>query len=491
MKRTLAILALILLFQGLFYETGAGLNTLLFSPAVVGALAWTSPEKLRRSILRWILGGWVLSAVAVTIHHSLLSEVVYWLSFVLSWGYLVAFPKHFWLFGLVESMASFFTGWWHSLRALLWRPDRPVSSLNSSGIWRQLRLVGIPSLLLLPFYLLYHQANTSFQRVGPWLADWLAPILELDVAGAALVHLLLATMVVTATLGHRQGYPLLVRLERRWRYKLRRQRRPGSVARGLNGLRTEYRIAIASFGALNALLLLINLLDIATVWFQTQNRTAAELSQDVHQGTWLLILSILLAIGVVVVFLRGNLNFYPRVRPLRQLIYLWLGQNAFLALSVGMRNGQYIEAYHLAHGRIVVFFFLALCLYGLHSVYQKVKGPRTTFFLLQRNGWAIAVALLLSSAVNWDSFITSYNLRNGSADHYYLGSLQNNLAPILAHWPNATTAERAHWNSTYDLASRCQGAIRTYEASDWRSWNYRDYHQYRLAKDWLASSTSR
>ncbi|RME91853.1 MAG: DUF4173 domain-containing protein [Bacteroidetes bacterium] len=484
MKKTLVILMLIFVFHGLFYETRAGLNTLLFSLGLTVALAWLKPHYLRRPKVRWVLGGWLLSAVAVVTHHSLLSELVYWGCFVVSWGYVLEQASRFWVFGLLESGLSFFTNWWYSLSQLSWFRERG-NKPRLAKAWQQVRLVVIPTLLLIPFYLLYYQANTGFQVLGQWLSSWLRPLFQFDLQPTAIVHFLLGGMFITAALSSRPGVGFFRQLERQWYYKLRRQRGPLSRTTPINGLRTEYRIAMRSFSALNALLLLINGIDLATVWFHTQNRTAAQLSQYVHEGTWLLILSILLAIGVVVVFLRGNLNFYPASRPLRYLIYLWLVQNAFLGLSVGVRNWHYIQAYQLAHGRIVVFFFLALCWYGLYTVYRKVEGPLTTYFLLQYNGWALGVALLLSSSVNWDSFITSYNLRHGSADYYYLQSgLKNNLSPILQHWYIQDTKERARW-STEAIARRCRFAVRNYEAFDWRSWNWSDYRQYKLAKAWL------
>jgi hypothetical protein len=60
----------------------------------------------------------------------------------------------------------------------------------------------------------------------------------------------------------------------------------------------------------------------------------------VHEGTYLLILCILMAMGVLLWFFRGNLNFLPDNERLRWLAHLWLAQNAMLALSVGVAAVQ-------------------------------------------------------------------------------------------------------------------------------------------------------
>jgi hypothetical protein len=155
---------------------------------------------------------------------------------------------------------------------------------------------------------------------------------------------------------------------------------------------------------------------------------------------------------------------------------LWLAQNAFLALSVGVRNGHYIQQYALAHGRIVVAFFLLLVLFGLYTMYQKVKAPKTTFYLLQTNGLFFLLALLLATAFNWDSLITRYNLTYAQSDQYHLVYLlDNNLVPLI----NAVSAKDETFISEADINYREDKFMRQLKTYDWRGWNYSTYKQYR------------
>jgi hypothetical protein len=241
-------------------------------------------------------------------------------------------------------------------------------------------------------------------------------------------------------------------------------------------LKQEYLSAVYSFGALNALLLLINIFDLFGVWFSFQERTAAELSQYVHEGTWLLIFSIFLAMLVVVLFFRGNLNFFPNNRRLKQLAILWLAQNAFLALSVGVRNGHYIHYYGLAHGRIVVMVFLLLVLIGLYTLYRKIQGPLTTFYLLETNGRAVLFTLLLAAAFNWDGLITRYNLQRDDPDVYHVQVLlTNNLVPLLDFAQSSTM--KANLIDKEKLERRGQRLAKEAAEQDWRSWNWSTYRQ--------------
>ena len=95
---------------------------------------------------------------------------------------------------------------------------------------------------------------------------------------------------------------------------------------------------------------------------------------------------------------------------LRGLGLAWLAQNTFLALSVGCRNWQYIDHCGLAYKRIGVFIFLTLTLFGLYFMYLKIKEKRSFYFVMRRVSWAFYGVLLAGCFINWDVFITKYNI---------------------------------------------------------------------------------
>ena len=144
-------------------------------------------------------------------------------------------------------------------------------------------------------------------------------------------------------------------------------------------IHSEAAIGILLLGSLNALLLLLNALDIHHVWFNFHFE-GQYLKSFVHQGTWLLIVSIVLGALIVLYYFRGDLNFHTGNRTIKVLSYLWLTQNAVLVVSVAIRNYWYIHHYALAYKRIGVAFFLLATLVGLLLIMVKVRNQRSRHF---------------------------------------------------------------------------------------------------------------
>lgn len=480
MKKSFLILLLALWWHLLTWEAQLGLNTLLFSVSITAALVWIKPQAFARTEVKYLLAAWCTASFWVLWHNSILSIMVYCLFGFVTLGYLQEIKVRFWVFGIVESIRALFGGWWISIRHQGEELGDKYAFLPS---WRKVRLLILPVLIVLPFYLIYSKANAALEAFNTTLLNWADRLFQLELDWSRVVVFLLGWALVAAFLGRRNGIAPLHQWVANWTYPLHRKRQRLWPAKTM-ALKQEYQSALLTFTALNVLLGIINLLDIVFVWFSRQERTASELSAYVHEGTWLLIFSIVLAMMVVLGFFRANLNFITNNQRLRQLAYVWLGQNAFLALSVGVRNGHYIHHYALAHGRIVVVFFLALVLFGLFTMYLKVKGPKTIYFLLQTNATAVMVALLLASSFNWDRFITNYNLKRENPDLYLLvQGLGNNLTPLLqAAEGNTMLADQLQ---AYDLSKRGVRLARKWEKTDWRSWNWSEYRQYQAWQKYL------
>ncbi len=476
MKKSIIIICLAILFHVLFWDAGMGLNVVLFSIVTTALTFLLKPEESERPMVRVLLVGWCLSALFVFIHHSALSMVVFWVFLFVLIGYLQATEVRFWMAGLLESLRGLFLGWLIGIRNLGEAGVNDGASWQHT--WRQVRLWFIPIGILIPFYIIYSNANSTLGNINRQLDEWLGQLFQFDFEWGRFFVFLLGWVLVVALLGQRKGITLLHNWLKDWQISLLRKRKPLYWNTSVIGLKYEYQIAIYTFMVLNGLLLFVNTLDFIWVWLSPQERSAVELSQYVHQGTWLLIFSIVLAMLVVLLFMRNNLNFYPGNERLKQLALIWLAQNAFLALSVGIRNGHYIGQFGLAHGRIVVVFFLLLVLYGLYTMHQKIEGPRTTFFLLEMNGRAMLTALLIAAAFNWDSLITRYNLQQDNPDIYHVTQLlKNNMIPIL----NAAQYSDVFDNEVSEERIQIRGKRleKSIQQQDWRSWNWSTYRQYK------------
>jgi hypothetical protein len=282
---------------------------------------------------------------------------------------------------------------------------------------------------------------------------------------------------------------------------LERRRRPGIPRFRLPDLRRQHAMALVMFGLLNGLLLLVNVIDVNWVWFGWRPATSLEMKEFVHEGTYILILSILLAMGIVLWAFRGNLNFYqPGLRWLRWAATAWVLQNAVLAVSVGLRNYHYIVGTGLAYKRIGVCAFLVLTLFGLFTIGLKIWQRRSTYSLVRLNGWAAYAVLLLLAAGNWEVWMARYNLQRHRMhiDLSFLLELPGRTLPtlydrreVLAS-PNCTPLlMRRPWAdvSETDVAplyalDRLNATARAWGANyraqrSWQSWNYTSWRAYR------------
>lgn len=485
MKKPLLILALAIWWHLLAWEAAMGLNVLLFSLSIALAIPWLKPQAFARREVKYLLAAWCISGFMVFLQNSILSMVIYWFFAFILLGYLQEIRVRFWIFGIIESISALFGGWWISIRHL----GIEIGARHQIvPTWQNVRLVLLPLLVVIPFYIIYSQANTKLGAFNDHLTEWWSALFQFEQDWSRIIIFLLGWALVTAFLGRRIGAATLHNWTATWTYQLQRKCTQPYWSFNFKtlGLKQEYQSALLTFTSLNILLAIINTLDISFVWFSRQARTAAELSAYVHEGTWLLILSIILAMLVVLGFFRGNLNFLQENKRLRQLAYLWLGQNALLALSVGVRNGHYINHYALAHGRIVVVFFLLLVLFGLYTMYRKVRYLKTLYYLLQTNAAAIMVALLLAASINWDSLITRYNLGREQPDLYYLTIvMENNLTPLLQAAQSSTML--ADQLDTHYVRGQGEQLAYNWKSKDWRSWNWSEYRQYQAWQAYLNS----
>jgi hypothetical protein len=239
----------------------------------------------------------------------------------------------------------------------------------------------------------------------------------------------------------------------------------------------------------------LNGIDINSVWFNFKCE-GQYLKQYVHQGTYLLILSILISIAIILYFFRGNLNFYKQNKFLKYLSFIWLAQNGILAISVGIRNFRYIEHYNLAYKRIGVAIFLLLTLYGLYTVLLKVKKKKSTFYLFKTNALAFYIILVISSLVNWDKCIATYNFSHSDTaflDLDYLSSFSDKTLPYLnktkLELDDITIKQKENFNfKDYFLTSESYYNIiqnrkkqfkKEWESKSFLSWNLAEYLAYK------------
>jgi hypothetical protein len=224
----------------------------------------------------------------------------------------------------------------------------------------------------------------------------------------------------------------------------------------------------------------------------------------VHEGTGLLIFSILLAMVLLLFFFRGNLNFYKRNKWLRYGAYAWLLQNALLVISVLFRDYYYIAHYGLAYKRIGVLLFLVLVLAGLITVFIKIQQRKTAYYLLRVNAWFAIIMLVVCSCVHWDEMIAGYNLARKntiSLDIKFLLTLSDKTLPllqknsdVLEHPVKIDGGEGEHlYRSDYSPKQVFEMRKKAFEEKQntysWLSWNFADEYTKKQLKQAFQTSS--
>jgi Domain of unknown function (DUF4173) len=499
------------LFNIIFWNELLGVNVLLFTLFIVSGLWYIERERFVERPVAITAAMTVLLSLLVIWHNSLIVKVIYSINFAVMVGLIQQREIRF----LGSAILLYVANWVTSIYMLLKELQKLPILRGGQKVGQGLKLAVLPSIILPVFYMIYYFANPKFAIVSnqfwgkiiEWLTfDWnfwriLFFIVGLKNVGA----IFLKSQWIDVAKFEQDKTDTLVEEDY--------EDRPFALWNfdENNTLRTAVMLMIS----LNLLLFLNNMLDFNYVWMGgAEVKTAVELKQYVHEGTYILIVGIIMAIAVLMLLYKGSLNFVKNtpemLKILRSLGLAWLAQNAVLAISVGMRNWQYIDHYGLAYKRMGVFIFLALVLYGLWLMYLKINEKRTLFFFISRGAWGIYTVLIAACFINWDIFITKYNLtvttKTNSVDVVFLLKevsdknvylLYENRDRLIEKMPNKPFDEDEYWNSSspefankdtqtayldYTLKQKRANFEGKTSGKTWLSWNYPDYRNAQYLK---------
>ncbi|CAH0143690.1 hypothetical protein SRABI27_00353 [Pedobacter sp. Bi27] len=496
-----------LLFTFLFWQERLALNLLIYSIYLL-AITFINPDVVKSTKLKIYGLAHLLAAVLVVVNNSDLSVATYYISLLLFIG-----------FSHNQQIRTIFAAFLASILQMITVPFNAVKHLSKISIgnfnlkpfFKLIKYIFIPVIAVIFFTCLYSAANNVFAHyaesvltnIGQFFEDILHFFFK-DLSIERIIHfcfglaltggLLLTFFDKTLEKAELTCKEQLVRIRRTsgqktiWYHIV--ETFSGNLLTRKMALKTEYIVGIISFVALNVLLLLLNAIDITTLWFGY--KPSGNFSGELHQGTNTLIFSIVMAMAVILYFFRGNLNFYRKSKTLRALAFTWMVQNFILIISVFIRDGYYIEFHGLTHKRIGVLVFATLCIIGLATVYFKVAKQKTIFYLFKVNGNIWFALLLAFSLINWDVFIVKYNLAQSDKvgiDADYLLSLSDKTLPILYknrskldYTPskdlNGREIAKPQTADFYrDQLDRRIGYFKErYESVSWLSWNLQDWN---------------
>ena len=494
-----------LLFTFLFWQERLALNLLIYSIYLL-AITFINPDVVKSNKLKIYGLAHLLAAVLVVVNNSDLSVATYYISLLLFIG-----------FSHNQQIRTIFTAFLASILQMITVPFNAIRHLskisignfNLKPVFKLIKYIFIPVIAVIFFACLYSAANNVFahyaESVLTNIGQFFENILHFffkDLSIGRIMHFCFG-LALTGGLLLAFFDKSLEKVELTCKEQLVRIRRKlgqktiwynivetfsGNLLTRKMALKTEYIVGIISFVALNLLLLLLNAIDITTLWFGY--KPSGNFSGELHQGTNTLIFSIVMAMAVILYFFRGNLNFYRKSKTLRVLAFTWMIQNFILIISVFIRDGYYIEFHGLTHKRIGVLVFAILCIIGLATVYLKVAKQKTIFYLFKVNGNIWFALLLAFSTINWDVLIVKYNLNHVDAvaiDPYYLTSLSEKTLPFLdknrskIHPSTNNDSEVAKVDRPEEtlmrkLDQRIGYFKERYKKSDWLSWNLQDWN---------------
>ncbi|MCU0437838.1 MAG: DUF4173 domain-containing protein [Raineya sp.] len=493
----LFLVILTLLHNVFFWEEDLGLNGFLFGNLVLGVVIYLyCPRpyiqffKSNPLILLFVVGTFLMNGILL--YHNTLNSKITW---VISLIATIAYLQNHQLKQFFNALIFYFINGVSSLKYLL-----PTLKNNLKGFSpksnklktynRKVGLLAVPIIIFVVFYCIFLFANPVFASYNEKFLIQIDKFFAYFFKNISLIRILFGIW----------GLWLVSSFIYRWKVdttftqisipdKFQIERRPNKLQIGrlfkTLDLKNEAQIALLTIGSVNALLLFINFIDIRFLWFGFVHSEDVRLAKLVHEGTYILIFSILLSMGILFYYFRQNLNFYTRNKTLQKVAYLWLFQNGILLISVLLRCYYYIQEHGLAYKRIGVILFLTLTLIGLISVYYKIKAKKTAYYLLHVNSIALYVLLLFTSFVNWDVLIVSFNfnhpnLNKGSIDIPFILSRSHSTIPIVqanAHKLNMDAIDESEYYfgqiSRKYFVDKLKGEfLYHYKTLSWLSWNY-------------------
>ncbi|MEM7369827.1 MAG: DUF4173 domain-containing protein [Bacteroidota bacterium] len=460
------VLGFACLFNFFFWQEKLGVNLFLFSSLLIGFVFLTNQKaRASRQLLFTGLGSF-LTAILVLVHNSGTAKLIHLLSLFVFFGF-AHLPE---LRTMGNALLSSLQGYASLGRSIKrewtqFKQFSPQLSIFSS----YLKLTIVPFLVLIIFGGLFYFANAPFASLVNSLGEYIGQAF-VNFSPFRIAFFLFGLLFLSGLILPHNTFGLLAK-EQTKSDQLVRKKPSYKRAFSFLGLKKEYRTGMLLVGMINLLLLVNNILDIQHVWFNFEPQSHVVLRQYVHEGTYFLIASIIFSMGIMLYFFRGNINFLKGSRPLRILSYAWIVQNAILVLSVGMRNCHYIGQYGLAYKRIGVFFFLFLTLFGLFSLYLKIRDRMSTFYLFKTNAWALYATMMVLSMVNWDMAIAKFNFQHyektQQLDTDFLLTLSNKSLPLLME-------HQALFPVPANLAQKKADFLKEQETYSWLSWNLAD-----------------
>ena len=424
-KRT-QYFVLILIITALIYHQYLGLNLFLIS--VVSVIYLKINHSQPTTSYWWLSASlWMGSGLAFALNNGYLSPFLYVINGINFYN-VAQNPKSQFPFTLLKSVMSFFIGILYSIFPYSFLNPKPEITTNennkSKTIFKSILTYSIPFVLVIVFLKLYQQANPKFAELTEFLnlefISW---------------NFILTYIVFYITLnGFYFYYKVDDSLDQLGNNKSNDvDANYSDKIETKFGIKNELKVTKLTVVTLTLLLTAFLIVDALTVFNLIDNNLSH--TDNVHQGIFVLITSVIFVIIIVSISFRGQLNFY-KDNTLKPLTIFWLILNVVLIGLNTIKNNNYIAEWGLTHKRVGVFVYLILCVIGLLFTIYKIKKNKTFWFLMNKTTLTFMSLLVIYSMLNWNGLIAKYNLSDNrfppeKIDLYYNLELGYEAYPYL------------------------------------------------------------
>jgi len=455
MKRQLILWISALGFSTLFYNQHLGLNMPLFAIIAIITVAIMRPKVFKRKDMLMATFIYIITSLFVFTNHSVLAIFMSFISFIVFAGTISGMQNAVYVQGINGIYQSVLGALHYYMTPKKERKVVTSKKKRDYGfiILTVLLVVGLPII----FAMLYSNINPIFEK---WIAAIDLSFINFSwLLTTVMGYLLLNNITTSASLD------LLTDADRN--ISLNLTKTPISEIQEPK-LHKEQLLGSLVIGVLNALILFFLIVDI---WYVSNNsfQHASELSKTVHEGVNALITSIIIAISLILIFFRGDLNFYKKSRRLRILTYIWILLNCVLVLITAYKNYIYITDFGLTYKRIGVVIYLTLCITGLVTTYLKVAYRKNVMYLLRLNARIVFLVIVMMSSFSWNREITRYNLSQVERpDLIYIESMRNNHIDLLYAFAKAHP-EKFSFQRMENIEREYRFYIKDMENETWQS----------------------
>lgn len=501
--RFLITIALLVIYNFFFWSEKLGANLFIFFTLGIVAMLFLNEENIKnRNVIVSMLASLYASSMVIFINSGY-AKFAAFVCFMIFTGF-VHQPLLKTVYNAILTTVSSFVIFPYNIYIEL---KYFASKFRAFKILLKfVKLAIIPLVFFVVFYAIYAYSNPVFNSysvsfwdsIGKYLYDVFVnyPLLRF-------FYILLGLMLITAFI-YNNKINVFTLIDNSYHETLKRDKRFKVHSRTFpvqkthlmytmfsyrfkfNSLKLETKMGIVLLVMMNALLILLNIIDIQVTWLGFDAANIDNIAYYVHEGTYYLIFSIMLSMAILLVIFRGSQNYLQSNKTLKILAYTWIVQNAFMASSVVLRNIYYIDHYFaLSFKRIGVMIFIILTLTGLVTMIIKIHSKKTTFWLFKINSTAAIVMLLIMSSFSWDKVIAEFNLKNPvkeSIDIDYLLRLDYDALPILDKHKDILDKEYLEYSFIFSeygnglevYNTRVMRFLDEQENYSWLSWNLPD-----------------